>query len=527
MEAGVHGLRVVAANQSARDQSVSAGLRFTDAKARCPNLLSEDVDRAADASALKRLGHWLVRVAPLIAVDGEDGLMLETTGCAHLYGGEAQMVAEISGLLSRDNIPHQTGLASTPGAASALARAAAGAVLVHGEERGGLSALPVAALRISEDAETLLRRFGLTRIGQLYGIDRRALARRFRSREGADAVLLRLDQALGLRHEPLQPLRLPPLYSVRFPCAEPVFTTEAIQFALETMSAELCDELARRGQGARRFSLIAFRSDGVMSETAVTLARPARSPKHILRLFREKIDRIDPGFGIDLLMLEARRAGGMETGAVALSGDLAAHDTDDIALAALADRISAKLKDGAVFVTQPVESHLPERAGKRRVFSGSIPRPADCVSSVGPRPVRMFQTPERVQVLAEVPDGPPQRFIWRKVTRTVARADGPERISPEWWLHTAPPPRAASPEGASRRWLAPKLDRRADADLIEKIRTKLEAEDVAQTVKNLPRARDYYRIEDTQGRRYWVFRKGLYGDGRGNHPEWYVHGLFA
>ena len=267
---------------------------------------------------------------------------------------------------------------------------------------------------------------GLTRIGQLYGIDRKALARRFRSREAADAVLLRLDQALGLRHEPLDPLRLPPLQSARFNCPEPIFTGEAIEFALEKMSGQLCADLARLGQGARGFSLIAFRSDGTVSEVSITLARPARTPKHILRLFKEKIDRIDPGFGIDLLLLEAHRTGAMDISAVALSGDLAASDTDEVALAALADRITAKLTEGAVYVHRPAESHVPERAAKRETFTGQLPDAPAREVVTGPRPIRIFETPERVKVLAEVPDGPPQRFIWRKVTRHVARADGPE-----------------------------------------------------------------------------------------------------
>ena len=527
VEAGTHGLRIAAANESAQNEGVSPGLRFTDAKARCPELASEEIDRASDATALEALGNWLIRFVPLIAVDGSDGLMLETTGCAHLYGGEAGMMAEITRLLERDHIPHAAGLASTPGAASALARSKSGTILAHGHERDGLSDLPVTSLRLSEEAETLLRRFGLTRIGQLYGIDRKALARRFRSREAADAVLLRLDQALGLRHEPLDPLRLPPLHSARFNCPEPIFTSEAIQFGLEKMSAELCNELARLGQGGRGFSLIAFRSDGGVSEVRITLARPARTPKHILRLFKEKIDQIDPGFGIDLLLLEAHRAGAMDVSAVALSGDLAAHETDDLALAALADRITAKLKEGAVYIHRPVESHVPERASQRETFMGRLPDAFSPDGVTGPRPLRIFQTPERVKVLAEVPDGPPQRFVWRKVTRRVARADGPERINPEWWHHMSPPPHAASPEGASQKWLAPKLDPRADALLIKKIHAKLASEEDALPVRNLPRTRDYYRVEDTEGRRYWLFRLGLYGDGRGLPPDWFMHGLFA
>lgn len=518
---------MAAANAPARAFGISEGLGFADARARAPDLASEDIDRSGDARALARLAGWMIRLAPLVAVDGRDGLMIETTGCAHLYGGEAAMLDKVAALFTRQALPHRLGLAGTQGAASALARAAPGTMLAESEEAAGLAGLPVSALRLSEEAVTRLRRFGLTRIGQLYGIDRKALARRFQSREAADAVLLRLDQALGLRLEPLKPLRPAPLHAVRMSCPEPLLTREAIELGLERLAEALCADLSSQGEGARGFAFHAFRADGGASCVEITLARPARRPAHILKLFAERLDRLDPGFGIDLLVLEARRPGPMEPHAAALSGDLAAGETDEVALSALADRISVKLGEGAVTVVHPVASHLPERAEDRRVFEGTLPQPAATLSVCGPRPIRLFVQPERVEVIAEVPDGPPQRFIWRRVPRRVVRADGPERIAPEWWAHRAPPPSALSPDGADRKWLAPKLDPRADADLIRTIRTELETAEVGERVRNLPRARDYYRVEDTEGRRYWLFRDGLYGDGRGGAPDWYVHGLFA
>lgn len=527
LESGPHGLIVAAVNAPAKHQGVSRGLRFTDAKARCPDLASEDIDRAADARALTALGHWMIRIAPMVAIDGLDGLMIETTGCAHLYGGEDGMVQDISRLFDRDKIPVQWGLASTPGAASALARAKPGTRLAPGGEGEGLANLPVSALRLSDDAQLLLRRFGLTRIGQLYDIDRIALARRFRSREAADAVRLRLDQALGLRREPLDPLRPAPSLSARLPCPEPIGSSEAIEAGLETLAHNLCVELAGLGQGARGYTLLAFRADGGVSEVSITLARPVRDAAHIKRLFAEKIDQIDPGFGIDCLVLEALRAGPMETGVTPLSGDLASSDVDDAAVAALADRITAKLGEGSVRLASFTESHLPERAETHRAYAGQTITAPSLSPMAGPRPLRLVDPPERVTVLAEVPDGPPQRFVWRRVARRVVRADGPERISPEWWRSMSAPKPASTPEGLERKWLAPKLDPRADAALIRHIKADLEAEPVSTVQPNLPRARDYYRVEDESGRRYWVYRDGLYDDGRGSTPEWYVHGLFA
>lgn len=528
IESGPHGLRIAAPNPAARQLGITPGLAFTDAKARAPHLLHQDIDRSADAAALNALAQWMIRFAPLVAVDGLDGLLLEITGCAHLYGDEAGLVKEIETVLRREGFAHHSGLASTPVAAAALARAApSGTILKTGDERAGLADLPVSALRVSEAAETLLRRFGLTRIGQLYGIDRKALARRFQSKSEASAVLLRLDQALGLRHDPIVPLRPAPSQSARLNCPEPLISGDAIRLGLKELTQMLCADLEAFGQGARGFALHAFRADGTLASAEITAARPVRTPKHILRLFDERIDRIDPGFGIDLLLLEAKRTGVMDVSASALSGDLAASDTDPVALCALADRICAKLGEGSVTLIQAMESHLPERAEKRDMFAGSLPETAKTKPPTGPRPIRLFKTPERVQVMAEVPDGPPLRFVWRGVARRVQRADGPERISPEWWAYTAPPASAPSPLGAARKWLTPKFDPRADADLITRTRQDLEIAETGIIVKNRPRARDYYRVEDEAGRRYWLFRDGLYDDGRGQAPDWFVHGLFA
>lgn len=519
---------MAAASTAAEALGISPGLPFADARARAPHLLHEEIDREADAAALKALAVWMIRFTPLVALDGPDGLILETTGCDHLHGGEAGMLAEVSAILDREGFAHQSGLAGTPVAAAAIARAASGSVLADGAEADGLADLPVSALRLSEETATLLRRFGLVKIGQLYGIDRKALARRFQSKSAAEAVLMKLDQALGLRRDPICPLRPPPACTARLACPEPVMTGEAIGLGLQDLAGRLCADLTAFGQGARGFTLHAFRSDGTSTAVSISAARPVREPGHVVRLFAERLDRIDPGFGIDLLLLEARRTGPMNTSAIALSGDLGAGDTDEAALAALADRITAKLGEGSVTVVCPRQSHVPERTGRTRPFAGDLPDMPVPNAQVGPRPVRLLARPERVQVLAEVPDGPPVRFVWRRLARTVRKADGPERISPEWWTWDAPlPAPAPSPDGSARQWLTPKMDPRADAALIAETRAALEAMDAGEPLSGLPRARDYYRVEDEAGRRYWLFRDGLYGDGRGGSPDWFVHGFFA
>lgn len=488
-EKSAHGLVVIAANAPARAARIETGLRLTDAKATLPNILSEEIDRAADMKALTALAGWLVRFSPLVAFDGEDGLVLETTGCDHLFGGEVAMAAQLSRHLAQVSYTHRIAIAGTLGAAHALARGTSTAeypTLPSGEERCGLANLPMATLRLSPEALTLLRRFGLTRIGQLYDIDRKALTRRFHSREAANAVCLRLDQALGRRVEPFVPFRPPPEHAERLPCPEPLTSLEGISDGLKQLTEKLCASLSAAGLGAQNFTFRAFHSDGGVSAVSANAARPARAPEHVLRLFREKIARIDPGFGIDLLLLEAARTGPMEAGSRPLSGDFAGGEFDVEALTVLADRITARLGEGTVTLVTPEDSHLPHKAERQVDYigqsPGTSPRPR-----TGPRPVRMLAQPERVSVMAQVPDGPPLQFIWRRHLRRVVRADGPERIAPEWWTYLPPAPGERG---------------------------------------NPPRTRDYYRIEDSEGRRYWVFRDGLYGDDRGTAPEWIVQGLF-
>ncbi len=531
VEDGPKGLRIAAVNPPARALGVTEGLSFTDARARAPQLEHEDIDRAADAQALAALAEWMMRWVPLVALHGEDAMILETTGCDHLYGGEADMAAAISAKMTASGFAHCIALASTPGAAFGLAhdpaRSEAPFICAPGREKADLAGAPVTALRLSADASQLLRRFGLTRIGQLYTVDRKSLARRFNSREAADAVLLRLDQVLGLKTEPLDYVYPAPDYAVRLPCPEPLGDLEGVKEGLTRLMAKLTAELAGHGLGARLFDLRAFRSDGSVVSLSVSAARAVRDPAHIHRLFRDRLETLDPGFGIDLLLLEARRTSPMAESSPPLSGDLAGEGADEAALSRLADRIVAKLGEGAVTVSAPFESHLPERAERRLPYRGSLPDWRGQTAETGLRPLRLFNQPEPVDVMAEVPEGPPLRFVWRRVVRKVTRADGPERIAPEWWLSLAAPSSAASLKGATLDWLSPKMDPRADAAQIEKIRTQLQEDARAETRQALPRARDYYRVEDDTGRRYWLFRDGLYGDERGGTPRWFMHGLFS
>lgn len=492
-EKSTHGLVVAVANQAARDASVHPGLRFSDARATLPHLLNEEIDRDSDEKALTALATWLVRFSPLIALEAADALILETTGCDHLFGGEAHMAHELSCRLDEVGYSHRLAFAGTRGAAYALAHEEAEAqspvIISSGDERNGLFNLPVSALRLSSNTLTLLRRFGLTRVGQLYEIDRKALARRFHSREAAEAVCLRLDQALGQRPEPFEPFRPLPDHSVHLSCPEPLTDATGINAGLAMLAERLCKALAGKGLGAQTFVFNTFRSDGGANSLSVNAARPVCAPNHVLRLFDEKTDQIDPGFGIDLLQLEAFRTSPMAVGSRPLSGNLVQTDVDEAAIAILADRINARLGEGSVTITVPVSRRPVDMAEETIPFVGEIPTGTLQTGTMhGLRPIRIFDRPERVKVISEVPDGPPMHFVWRRLLRHVKRADGPERIAPEWWTYLPPAPGEA---------------------------------------RILLRARDHYRVEDAEGRRYWLFREGLYGDGRGAMPDWFLQGLFA
>jgi protein ImuB len=383
----------------------------------------------------------------------------------------------------------RAGLAATPGAAWAAARFSGDLIVVSGEEDALLAPLPLAALRIDPDIRASLESVGLRTAGAVMAAPRAPLARRF----GA-TLLLRLDQALGRLDEAVSP-RLPvaPL-SVERHLAEPVMLTDEIERLVRLLATTLKADLERRGEGARTLALLLFRVDGAVSRIAVGTSRPLREPLLIQRLFHERLaaleQDIDAGYGFDLVRLSVLSAAAFDMQQADLTGETE-DDGADIAL--FADRIRARLGDSAVLKPVAVESHLPERAVATLPFTEAPqrttpPKKPDRmkvpVTVFRPeRPIRLFRSPEPIEVPAtELPEGPPMNFRWRRALYRVARAEGPERIAPEWWRQQ-------------------------------------------QGQEDAP-TRDYFRIEDSDGRRYWLYRQGLYGAGQ-PAPRWFMHGVFA
>ncbi len=465
------------------------GQSHADARAIAPGLVSASAEPEEERRALKALALWFERFSPLVAVDAglpeREGLLIDMTGGAHLFGGEEALLQEILRRLQVAGVPATAAIADTPGAAFALARWAtsedrSAAIAPPGGAREALADLPVEALRLDDDAVRLLARFGLQRIGDLYPLPRAGLARRFRDQTGL-ALVRRLDQALGVEAEPLKPERPAADYRVWQAFAEPLLEAEGVAYALPALAEALCAQLEQDGQGARTLALDAFRTDGRVVRLTVGLSAPSRTPAHLLRLIKEKgIETLDLGFGADALMLSALAAEPLAGRQGELEGDPRLQGAD--ALAGLIDRLQAKLGEGAVTRPEGVESHLPERS-ERRVPAGPKAPPA-AAPPVRPRPLLMFDPPEPVEAIAELPDAAPSRFTWRRAGHRVAKAQGPERLSPEWWR---PEPR----QGA--------------------------------------RTRDYYAVEDEAGRRYWLFREGLYDriEGEGRLPQWWIQGAWG
>ncbi len=466
--------RIAAVNRAGQACGIAPGMTLADARALVPDLVAVAATPAEDGHALTRLAEWCMRYTPWVAVDPTDqdgsALWLDVTGCTHLFGGEGRLLRDLEARLARFGFAARAAVADTPGAAWAWARFAAlrtadDGIVPSGMHRTRIAALPVAGLRLAPDLVETLHGLGLRRIGDLYPIPRAALAARF-----GRLVLYRLDQALGTMPEPISPLAEPPAQRAVLAFPEPVMTAAGIAAAVQHLVENLCDTLAQQALGARRLMLSCYRSDGRIATRAIGTSAPSRDPAHLFRLFREHLDAIDPGFGLDVMALAATEVAPLAPSQASLAP---ASDATARELAHLVDVLGTRLGPAQVRRLAARASHIPERA-VARVAAGTAP--AAPAWPVGERPLRLLPHPEPIDVTAPVPDGPPMQFVWRRCTHRVARAMGPERICGEWWRDDAKP-------------------------------------------------RDYYHVEDNAGRRFWVYREDLY---RPDAPaRWYLHGLFA
>jgi protein ImuB len=483
-------VEVAAASPGAQALGIAPGMALTQVRASVPDVMVRDADPAGDARALAGLADRLARRwTPTVAVSDPDGLFLDLSGVAHLHGGEARMAARLVRLLARAGFTARIGIADTTGAAWAFARFSAAPIALcpAGDHAAQLAPLPAAALRFPEPTLALLRRLGVTSVGDILAQPRAPFARRF----GSTAVRC-LDQALGQAGEALDPVVPVETVQVVQRFAEPIGSAEAIDHWLGVLVPRLTQALAQAGEGARVLLLVADRVDGRPQPIRIGFARPNRDPAHILRLIRRRIEEIDPGFGIDALRLLVCRTEPLAPQPFDQSLSDQARDLDGL-IDLLANRSVPTWRE------RPEESDVPERsvvrcapldepaADRRRARREDVAQ-LDTRATQHPwhprwpRPVRLLRHPERLDhVMAELPDRPPVRFTWRGRRHVVARADGPERITGEWW----------------RR----KAERHA--------------------------VRDYFLVEDEAGQRFWIFRRGDGERTATGDTSWYLHGRFG
>lgn len=460
---------IVAANSLAQAQGIDVGMAVADARAVLPCLeVIDDLPELA-SRLLKTLGEWCIRYTPVTAIDGEDGLLLDISGCPHLWQGEGAYLKHIVTRLRDNGYDARAAIADTIGAAWAIARyGRVKPIIEPGEQLDAIRSLPPAALRLDPVVVARLNRLGLVRIGDILSLTRQALRRRF-----GTELLLRISQILGAEKEmivPIEPL-LP--FSERLPCLESICTASGIGIALQRMLEALCAKLQQDGKGLRKAVLTCYRVDGQVIRTEIGTSRASHHAIHLFKLFELRIPLIDPGPGIELFVLDAAATDEVSS----LQQTLWAGDTDleSPALGELLDRLINKLGSDVVHRYLPDERHWPERSFK--AAASLEEKTAAAWPCDRPRPVLLLSSPEPIEVSAPIPDYPPMLFRYRGRLHTIKKADGPERIEREWWLE-----------------------------------------------KEEGQHRDYYSLEDAAGARYWVFRSGHYGM---ENTRWFIHGFFA
>jgi protein ImuB len=497
-----HAQRLVCVDAQAARLGLSTGLSLPDARARFPALAVVEAEPVEEAQLLERLCDWCSRFTPLAALDGRDGLMLDISGVAHLFGGEAALIEDCRARLAAQGITVAVGAAGNPRAAWALARFSG--VKISPEPMsdkafaGLFHDLPLAALGLDETTAADMARAGLRRIGDIALRPRAPITARF-----GPVPIARLDELKGLERLSIKPRFPPPDFCAERRFASPIATIEAIEAQLRKLADDLVVLLERQAKGARRIELALYRVDGHVRRIRIGASRPLNEARAIVRLIAEKLasraeDAIDAGYGVDLMRLACLAAEPLAPSEAELER---AHEAERAqALAELLDRLSARLGARAVTRRELVEAHLPDEAeasvpatlapfalmrgsSRRLRFDGIDGVNAPARSYGGEhnppaRPLRLFARPEPIEVMAEVPDGPPLRFRWRRVLHDVAAIEGPERIAAPWW-RGAPAP-----------------------------------------------TRDYFRAEDTEGRRFWLYREGLIGR-ETLYAKWFMHGLFG
>ena len=457
---------VKASSQTLSREGIMPGMVVADVRAILPavEVYPEETDK--EEKHLIDLAEYCFRYSPVVAIDPPDGLMLDISGCPHLWGGELSYLKTITTRFQKSGYDVRAAIADTIGTAWAVAHYGSSSPIVASDKQDeALLTLPPAALRVENTILKRMEKLGFRKIGQFIYIPRSNLRRRF-----GDVLLTRLGQALGTEPENLQAVSPAPVYQERLPCLEPIRTAKGIEIALRRLLETLCERFFREGKGMRTGIFKGYRIDGETVQISIGTSRASRNAFHLFRLFELKIPEIEPALGIELFTLEAALVEEINETQEALWNT---GNNNPKAIAELLDNIAGKVGKQAIRRYLPQEHYWPEHSVKEVSSLEEQPETEWCTNH--PRPLHLLSEPEPVEVMVVLPDYPPVHFRYNGNIIRVVKADGPERIEQEWWLRTGLP-------------------------------------------------RDYYRVEDKNGARYWLFRLGLYGSEK---PQWFLHGFFA
>lgn len=464
-----HGRKVITAASSAAEiQGIAANMLVADAKVIVPGLQVFDDQPGRETKLLNALGKWAIRYTPVVAIDLPDGLLLDVSGCPHLWGGEKSYLKEMVTKLRAAGYDVRAAIADSIGAAWAVSRfGTISPIIESGRQVAALMPLPPASLRLEPETLARLQKLGFYEVRNLFNMPGPVLRRRF-----GNGLLLRLGQALGQIDEVIRPLQFVVPYQERLPCLEPIRTATGIEIAVKRLLETICRRLEKESKGLRVAILKCYRVDGKEQAISIGTNRASHQAGHLFNLFELKIPTIEPALGIELFILEAPKVEDASPVQEALW--VGKPGLGDQGLTELLDRVAVKVGADCIHRYFPDEHYWPERSFKPAASFDE--KPSAAWRTDRRRPVQLLANPEPIEVTAPIPDYPPMLFIYKGVRHYIKKADGPERIEREWWL-----------DGGTHR--------------------------------------DYYIVEDEHGQRYWLFRSGHYA-GPGS-SQWFIHGFFA
>lgn len=459
---------ITAVNPLAEADGIHPGMVVADAKAMMPELKVFDDKSERNFKLLKAIAEWCIRYSPIVAMDAPDGLILDVTGCTHLWGGESQYLQELIKRFNSKGYYIQAAIADTVGTAWAMAHFGShGSVVDSGKQAEALLSLPPEALRLEIEVLQRLQKLGLSQIRSFITMPRSVLRRRF-----GEGILKRLAQALGTEEEPLTPIQVIEPYQERLPCLEPIRTAVGIEIAIHKLLESLCERLFKESKGLRKAVLKCYRIDGRVEQVEIGTNKASHHIPHLFNLFKLKIASIEPALGIELFVMEATKVEDISPSQEALWLENAGGNMEE--LSELLDRLSARIGSECIQRYFPDEHFWPERSIK--LASSIIDKPAAIWPTERNRPTLLLNKPDKIEVSAPIPDYPPMTFRYKGQLHYIKKSDGPERIEREWWLDPG-------------------------------------------------EHRDYYQVEDQEGKRYWLFRSGHYSDTASS--DWFIHGFFA